>query len=166
MTVREVFEAAREAAIEMRTISEQAESRREAIGVQGHDMGTHSKSGILDPMRKVLELIMWEEQQVSSSGLEQLVDDANELVVGMSTFEPPVCVEIISKYYLMGESWGSIVRGNRRMGLGPISERLPVLAGKDVETQIAIVERLADAAIADCEQMGIPHLRRLAAGLE
>ncbi len=42
MTVREVLDAAYEAALELRRIDEEAQARRDAIGPQGYHVGVHA----------------------------------------------------------------------------------------------------------------------------
>lgn len=153
MTVREVFLAAREAAIEIRKIEEQAQVKRDAIGVQGHGYETHSKSGILDPSRKILDLIEWEESQVNSDELQSPIDDAYELLAGIQTVADDLSVEITSRYYLQAESWNEIARS--------LETRVESLAGLGRGKQVSLLAKTMDAAMEQWERIGIAHLREM-----
>lgn len=151
LTVREVFQAAREAAIEIRKIEEEMQTKRDAIGVQGHGYETHSKSGILDPSRKILELIEWEESQVNSESLQQPIDEAYELLAGIQTIADDLSVEITSRYYLQAESWHEIAKS--------LEPRVESLAGLSRNRQVSLLSRTMDAAMSQWERVGIAHLR-------
>lgn len=153
LTVREVFLAAREAAIEIRKIEEQAQVKRDAIGVQGHGYETHSKSGILDPSRKILDLIEWEESQVNSDELQSPIDDAYELLAGIQTVADDLSVEITSRYYLQAESWNEIARS--------LEPRVESLAGLGRGKQVSLLSKTMDAAMEQWERIGIAHLREM-----
>lgn len=153
LTVREVFQAAREAAIEIRKVEEQAQVKRDAIGVQGHGYETHSKSGILDPSRKILELIEWEETQVNSDDLREPIDDAYELLKGIQTIADDLSVEITSRYYLQAESWQEIARS--------LEPRVESLAGLNRSRQVSLLSKTMDAAMDQWERIGIAHLREM-----
>lgn len=57
MTPSEAFERSRQSAKRIRQIDEEMSDLRDRIGVQGYSYGFHSKNGILDPMRKLIEAI-------------------------------------------------------------------------------------------------------------
>lgn len=153
LTVREVFQAAREAAIEIRMIEEQAQAKRDAIGVQGHGYETHSKSGILDPSRKILELIEWEESQVNSDELREPINDAYELLRGIDRIADKLCVEITTRYYLRAESWQEIARS--------LEARVESLAGLSRMRQVSLLSKTMDAAMDQWELVGIAHLKEM-----
>lgn len=55
MRPSEVFEQARVSARRIRQIDEELRNLRNRIGQQGYSLGYHSKNGILDPMRKLID---------------------------------------------------------------------------------------------------------------
>lgn len=161
MTVKEVLEAAREAAIEIRRIEEEAEIRRQRIGVQGHGYDVHSKSGILDPMRKVDDLLEWQESQYDNSDILPPIDEGYELVAGIERISDPFTVEVVTRYYLQGESWREIVEG-LPVGMTPISERSNgLLSGLSHSDQIKVLVKSVDESIKEWERIGIPHLKEM-----
>lgn len=159
MTVREVLDAAREAAIEMRRIEEEAEARRSGIGVQGHTYGFHAKNGILDPMRKVDDLIAWQEQQVSSAELGKPIAEAYEILCGIEKVSDSMTVEVMTRYYCKGESMKSIIDGT---GDTPaLSKRIGSLSDMTRPQQFRTLERAMRTVIDFCESIGIAHLREM-----
>lgn len=164
MTVREVLQAARDAAVEMRRIDEQAEIRRQLIGVQGHNsFDVHGKSGILDPMRHVIELMDWQEEVVSKDDLQVPIDEAYQIVKGISHISDGLTLEVVTRYYLQGESWGEIINGYERDGekMPPISERTDVLAGVSKAKQHKWLSKAMSMAIDEWERIGIAHLKEM-----
>lgn len=164
MTVREVLEAAREAAVELRTIEEQAEIRLQSIGVQGHNnFEIHAKVGILDPMRHVVELIDWQADLTDVDRLRDPIADAYGIVSGISHISDGVTVELVTRYYLQGESWREIVDGYVRGGerMTPISEREHALKGLSRAKQIERLSKAMDVAIDGWERIGIAHLKEM-----
>lgn len=153
LTVREVFVAAREAAIEIRKIEEQAQAKRDAIGVQGHGYETHAKTGILDPSRKILELIEWEESQVNSDELREPIDEAYELLTGIQAIADDLSVEITSRYYLQAEPWAEIARS--------LEHRVESLKGMPRSKQVSLLSKTLDVAMDQWERVGIAHLREM-----
>ena len=157
LTVLEVLEAAREAAVEIRRFEEQAEIRRQLIGVQGHNsFEVHAKTGILDPMRHVIELMDW--QQESEEDVLELrdpIDEAYELVAGAETVTDSLSIEVITRYYLQAESWNSIARdlGDRR--------HVEPLVGMDRKSQVSLLERALAAVVRDLETIGIARLKEM-----
>lgn len=57
MKASDVFVRSREAALRIRAIEAEKRELMDRIGVQGHTYGAHAKNGILDPMRKVDDMI-------------------------------------------------------------------------------------------------------------
>lgn len=153
MTVLEVLEAAREAAVEIRRFEEQAEIRRQLIGVQGHNsFEVHPKTGVLDPMRHVIELMDWQ-QETDVSDLQDPIDEASLLVDGAEKLLDSLTVEVIARYYLQAESWNSIARD--------LSDRLDPLKGLDRHSQVALLERALKAVVAQLESIGIARLKEM-----
>lgn len=155
MTVKEVLEAAREAALEIRRIEEQAELMRLSIGVQGHGYDVHSKSGILDPSRKIDELLAWEQEQVDVAELQGPIEDAAILVAGAEHVSDGLMVEVTTRYYLQAESWVEIARTLEARGI-------EYLQGHTRKDQIKILNGALEDAIANWERLGIAHLREMA----
>lgn len=164
MTVREVLEAARDAATAIRRLEEEAELRREAIGVQGHTYGRHSKNGILDPMRKVDDLIDYQSEQVDLLDLRQPIDDAWEVVRGIEKVADGLSVELVTRYYLQGETWRDIVDGYRLPDgtvMPPIGERTESLDGVPRSKQFKWLRKAMGEAMGQWEAIGIAHLREM-----
>lgn len=159
LTLRELLEAARGAAIEIRRIEEQVELRRQRIGVQGHGYDVHGKSGILDPMRKIDELIDYQHSVfIERSDFTRTIEEAWRVMRGIATFADDLSVEIATRYYLQAEDWLEIVDAN---GDHPISERVEFLQGCDVDKQLSLLRRAMDVRIAEWEQVGIAKLKEL-----
>ena len=159
MTIKEVLDSAREAALEIRRMEEESELRRQQIGVQGHSYGAHSKNGIRDPMRKVIELIDWEKERIASLRLNDAIEEGYEIVAGLEKVTDPATVEVLTRYYLQGESWMDIVSGKN--GVGPISERIDLLVGHKYDTQVKILSSSIDGTIQSWESIGIAHLKEM-----
>lgn len=164
MTVREVLEAAREAAVELRMIEEQAEMRLQSIGVQGHNsFEVHAKTGILDPMRHVVELMDWQSELVDLERLREPIAEASCIVSGISHISDSLTVEIVTRYYLQGESWREIVDGYDRHGVRvpPMAERADALSGVPRTKQFEWLSKAMDAVIDQWERVGIAHLKEM-----
>lgn len=163
MTVREVLQAAREAAVEIRTMEEQAQIRREAIGVQGHGYGFHSKAGILDPTRKIDELILWEEERVGADYLREPIDEAWDVISGATHIADDVTIQVVTRYFLQAESWSEIVSGWTRNGqvMPPISESIETLGGNTHADQVKILSASILANIGEWESIGIAKLKEM-----
>ena len=156
MTVREVLDAAREAALEIRRLEEQAEMRWQAIGVQGHNsFEVHPKSGILDPMRHVIEYLDWSEDAIDTEGLNEPINDAYEILRGIEHVADPLSVELATRYYLQAESWPSIARD-----LGEV-RHIEALADLDRSEQIRILIKAMEEAVAEWDRIGIAHLKEM-----
>lgn len=164
MTVREVLEAAREAAVEIRKLEEQMEFRRQAIGVQGHNnFEMHAKSGILDPMRHVIELMDWQSEYVGRGDLQAPINDAYQLICGISHITDDFTVEVVTRFYLQGESWREILEGYEHDGvrMPPITERTNLFDGLRRSDQTTILKRAMSNAIDAWESIGIAHLKEM-----
>lgn len=162
MKVKEVLETAREAAIKKRQLEEQAEIRRQSIGVQGHNsFEVHAKSGILDPMRHVVELMDWQDELVCEEDLDAPIMEAYEIVAGIERISRGVIVETTMRYYLQGESWRDIVDGYERSGIRmtPIYEREEHLKGLSKSKQTEWLQAELDKSMEKWEKIGIAHLK-------
>lgn len=163
MTVREVLQAAREAAVEIRTMEEQAQIRREAIGVQGHGYGFHSKTGILDPTRKIDELMLWEEERVGADHLREPIDEAWDVIAGATRIADDVTIQVVTRYFMQAESWSEIVSGLTRDGqrMPPMSESVEALRGKPHADQVTMLSASVFACIGEWESIGIARLKEM-----
>ena len=159
LTILEVFEAARDAAIRIRRIEEQTEVKRERVGVQGHGYEVHAKSGILDPMRKVDELLDWQAAQLSDSELAEPIEEALEVVRGIETLGDDLAVELVVRHYLQAESWESIVRGDD--GSPSMSDRIDAFADISVKRQVQYLKEAFRQVLPDWERIGIARLKQM-----
>lgn len=159
MTVLEVFEAARDAARRMRSIEEESAIRRERVGVQGHGYEVHAKSGILDPMRKVDDLLDWQEDQESTLGLEALIDEAWDVLCGIATLGDDFAVELVTRHYLQCESWASIAYGID--GARPMRERIEALKGVPRDKHAEYLRKAFRAVLPEWERIGIAKLKQM-----
>ena len=151
--VREVFELAREAALEIRHSEEELQLKVEAIGVQGHGYEVHSKSGILDPMRKVDELLDAQAEAVDIDGLNTLVEDGFVIMSGAEKILHPTDVEILTRFWLQAETWRNIARS--------LEEREGSLKGRSRAEQVDMLKKASDAAIDRLERIGVAHLKEM-----
>ena len=153
MTVREVLDAAREAALEIRRIEDEAEIRREAVGPQGHSYDPHPKSGILDPMRHVDDLIEWEMAQINVAELQEPIAEAADIVRGIDRLGDHGATEIVTRYYLQGESWHEIVSA--------MESHTDYLKGLPRKTQIKCLKEAIGPSIDLWESIGIAKLKEM-----
>lgn len=160
LSVRELLEIAREAAVKMRQIDEQVEIRRQMIGVQGHNsFEVHAKSGILDPMRHVIDLMEWQESLEEIPDLNAPIEEAYSIMAGIAKIADGVTVEVVTRYYLQGMSLREIVDGCD--GYPPLSERTDGLDGLPKQKQLSWVKKAMDLAIDQWELIGIAHLKEM-----
>ena len=118
LTVKDILDAARMCALEIRRIEEEHRIRREAIGVQGHSYDVHSKTGVRDPMRLLVDYMDWENEQVAEVSREP-IEEAYEIVDGASHVTDSLTIEVITRYYLQAESLVELARdlaANRNLG--------------------------------------------------
>lgn len=156
MQVRDVLEAAFEAAVEIRRIEEQIEARRSAIGVQGHSYGVHAKTGILDPSRKVDDLMDWEMELVNVDELQKPIEEAYRIVAGVATFADDSTVEVVTRRFLQGESWVEIARD--------IERRTESFKRLKRGEQVRCLKEAMDHSILDWEKIGIARLKEMGRG--
>lgn len=164
MKVREVLEIAREAAVKLRQLEELSEVRLQSIGVQGHNsFEVHAKSGILDPMRHVIELMDWQEELVNFEDLQAPIDDGFEIISGAAHISDSVMIEVATRYYLQGESWHEIIDGYERDGrkMPPLSERMEKLGEVSRSKQFDWCKKALDIAVEQWERIGIAHLKEM-----
>lgn len=136
----------------------------QAIGVQGHNsFEVHAKSGILDPMRHVVELMDWQDELVNEPDLQAPISEAYELVAGIEHVTDGVTVEVVTRYYLQGESWREIIDGYEYGGVKvtPIAERMSILEGMSRAKQFSALQKAMDSSIDQWERIGIAHLKEM-----
>jgi len=155
LTVREILDAARDAALQIRRIEEELELKQQAIGPQGYSVGPHSKNGILDPMRKVDEMLDAQHELADVAELQEPLDEAWDVVRGIEKIADSLTVELVIRYYLHAESWSVIARD--------LSDNRHVesLVGITRSEQIVLLSKTMDVAISQWEQTGIAHLREM-----
>ena len=157
MGVRDTFEAARASAIELRRIEHEAALRRSTIGVGGHSYEYHPKSGILDPSRKVIDLLDWEMEQEGGDGLRACISDARIILAGAARIIDPLAVDALRSYYTEGRSIRTVADSLRTHApeLGDMgdTERARIV-GKAIERTVAFLEQIGYAHLRD---MGLPH---------
>jgi len=110
--VKEILESASEAERQRRTVVERMESRRAMLDLHSGGGTSISKGTILDPMRRVDDLI--DSNAADSMLLEQLeseLDEAWQMVGGMSELGADDGAQVCCRRYLWLEGWGEIARG-------------------------------------------------------
>ena len=104
MTIREMLSQARDAALEIRRIEMEADERIGSIGVGARSFEAHGALGsVLDPMRKVDELLDWQAGQIDSAGLVGQIEDAAEIVSGIRASGDEMAAEIALRYFVRAE---------------------------------------------------------------
>ena len=161
LSVRDVLEQAREAALEIRRAEEELQVQMESIGPQGYSMGVHAKHGILDPMRKVDAMIDYAETSIDYELLNQTVDEGVAVVAGIAKVSDPLTVEVVTRYYLQAESWSDIVKGNPANGTKPLAERHESLSGMSNTRLTKLLKLSVNEMIDRWESIGIAHLKEM-----
>lgn len=104
MTIWEMLSQARDAALEIRRIEMEADERIGSMGVGARSYEAHGALGsVLDPMRKVDELIDWQSGQIDSAGLVGQVEDAAEIVSGIRASGDEMAAEVATRYFVNAE---------------------------------------------------------------
>lgn len=104
MTIWEMLSQARDAALEIRRIERETDERIGSIGVGARSYEAHGAMGsVLDPMRKVDELIDWQSGQIDSDGLVGQIEDAEEIVSGIRASGDGMAAEIATRYFVNAE---------------------------------------------------------------
>ena len=141
MTCEELFESARNAALQIRRIEEQAQALSEGIGVQGHKYERVNVTGTLDWTAKVDDLLQWEtnaKERIAECHRELGI--AWELVAGMERLGWDVT--LATERYLRGKPWDEVVGKN----------------------QIASAQARCRAMFANVDQIGIAKVREVGRG--
>lgn len=111
MTALEFFASARDAALQIKSLEERAQIMRERVGVQGHGYDAHGKSGVLDPMRKVDDLVDWEatfDEQVAECN--KVIAEGWEIVGGIDALGGHEMAQVLGRHYLMAEDVAEIAK--------------------------------------------------------
>ena len=154
MSVYDTLAASRDAAIELSHIESRGRMLRDAIGVHGHTYDVHPKNGILDPMRRVVDLVAWEDESRGAEALRLTLDDGAELVRGASVICDHLGVEVLRRYYLQGEPMEHIAAD-----VGP---RVKELADLEPHECAKVLEGALRGVVRDLEDAGVARLRQLA----
>lgn len=153
LTVQDVLEAAREAAIEIRRIEEQKQARLTALGPGGHTYDAHPKVGILDPMRHMDALMDWQDEQMHALNLQPPIEDGYTLMSGIERVADSFDVEVATRYYLQAESWREIARS--------LEGRVEFLQGHTRDEQVLILSKSLEHCVEQWNSIGIAHLKEM-----
>lgn len=145
MTVRDVLESAMEAERQRQTVSARMQMRRDLLGMHGGGGENIAKGTILDPMRQVDECL--DAEASDSMLLEQLeaeLDDAWQMIGGMSVMGADDGAQVLCRHYLWLEGWAEIAES---MG--------------HTETEC---QALAEMTISWADEIGVARLRQKSYG--
>ncbi len=141
MRPSEVLRRSREAVFRMRAIDAEKVELRDRIGVQGHTYGRHAKNSILDPMRKVDDLVdITADLDMERMECQRDVSAAWSLMAGVRAMCPYEDAEyLLSRYYMYGESMDRLARST------PYS--------------VSVIQRALKASVEWCDGQGIARLK-------
>lgn len=145
MTVRDVLESAMEAERQRQAVTSRMQMRRDLLGMHGGGGEAIAKGTILDPMRQVDECL--DAEASDSMLLEQLeseLDDAWQMVGGISVMGADDGAQVLCRHYLWLEGWDEIARG---MG--------------HTETEC---QALAEMTMSWADEIGVARLRQVSYG--
>lgn len=161
MTVTELLDSARDAATKIRRMEYEDELMTARVGPQGYSMGIHSKGAVLDPMRKVDDLIDWQSRKRDLDWLQEPIDEAWDVVKGIRKLTDDFTVEIVTRYYLQAETWPEIVDGDERAGIKPMSERVSGYEDMSRTAQISSLRSALESSLRFWNRIGIARLKRM-----
>jgi hypothetical protein len=152
LIVRNILETARDAVLQIRRFKDEMAVMESDIGVHGHGYDYHQKTGILDPMRKV-DAILDARSSVSINEpeLQLAIDEAREIVAGISHIADPVTVESVEMYYLCASSWLAV--GDM------VAEKTGMMRDMDRKERAEKVECALENQIRQWEAIGVARLR-------
>lgn len=145
MTVRDVLESAMEAERQRQAVTSRMQMRRDLLGMHAGGGEAIAKGTILDPMRQVDECL--DAEASDSMLMEQLeaeLDDAWQMVGGMSVMGADDGAQVLCRHYLWLEGWPEIARG---MG--------------HTETEC---QALAEMTMSWADEIGVARLRQVSYG--
>lgn len=151
--VRDVLELARDAALEIRRSEEEMQLKLEAIGPQGYSVGPHSHVGILDPMRKVDDLMDAQAAQIDLHKLQEPIEEGYDLMAGIEQVTDSLTVEVATRYWLQAESWREVAR--------TVEHRIPELESKTREQQVVLLKNSMDTLVSEWEKVGVARLKEM-----
>lgn len=145
MLPSEVLRAAREANRDIERIEAEMRDLEERIGVQGHGYERHSKNGMLDPSRRVIEKLSAEEEfEREVAECVRMLSEARRLVIGARIRLGDDVADVLELYYVDGMS---IVAVARYVGQG-----------------VRVTEMMRKVALAECDRIGYVRLKEAAYG--
>jgi hypothetical protein len=154
MTVVELLSEAREAALEIRRIEIETSDRMDACGIGARSYEAHGPLGsTLDPMRKVDELVDWQAEQIATRDLERPIAEAAQIVAGIDACGDTLAVEVVTRYYLQGESWHRIV--------ADVAPRYEHFDGMSTHDAAEMLHRALTRSLAEWDSVGIARLREM-----
>lgn len=154
MTLWEMLSQARDAALEIRRIEMETDERIGSIGVGARSYEAHGALGsVLDPMRKVDELIDWQSGQIDSAGLVGQIEDASEIVSGIRASGDGMAAEIALRYFVRAEPMTKIA--------ADVKGRSDATAEMDDAAAAALMLRALEKSLCYWDEIGIARLREI-----
>jgi hypothetical protein len=154
MTIWEMLSQARDAALEIRRIEMETDERIGSIGVGARSYEAHGALGsVLDPMRKVDELIDWQSGQIDSSGLVGQIEDAAEIVSGIRASGDEMAAEIALRYFVRAEPMPKIA--------ADVKGRSDATAEMDDAAAAAVMLKALEKSLCYWDEIGIARLREI-----
>lgn len=140
MRARDVFDGAREARMRIDALEERSMVMHERIGIQGRGMGSFA-SGVLDPMRKVDDLLDWEIEEYDAvmSSCRSALDEADALLRGLRAMGYDDAATALRLYYVDA------------MGLMDVCDR--------VDHGPELVQMMLDTALSYIDETGIAKVK-------
>lgn len=157
MTIWEMLSQARDAALEIRRIERETDERIGSIGVGARSYEAHGAMGsVLDPMRKVDELIDWQSGQIDSDGLVGQIEDAEEIVSGIRASGDEMAAEIALRYFVRAEPMTKIA--------ADVKGRAKLTAEMDDETAARMMMLALEKLLCYWDGVGIARIREIGRG--
>ena len=157
MTIREMLSQARDAALEIRRIEMEADERIGSIGVGARSFEAHGALGsVLDPMRKVDELLDWQAGQIDSAGLVGQIEDAAEIVSGIRASGDEMAAEIALRYFVRAEPMTEIA--------ADLKGRSDATAEMDDAEAASVMLRALEKWLCCWDGVGVARLREIGRG--
>ena len=105
------------------------------------------------PIRKIDDLIEWERTQTNVAELQAPIIEASDIVAGIDKLGDHGATEIVTRYYLQGESWHEIVRA--------MESRNDYLKRLPRATQVKCLKEAIEPSLDLWESIGIAKLKEL-----
>ena len=141
MTARDVFVQAREAALRIRSVEARLQEMHDRIGVQGRGGSSISIGSVLDPMRKVDDLLDWESTEYASvlESSQDAIDEARVVLRGMAAMGYKDAADALRLRYL------------RALSAEAVASRV----GHSAD----VVEMMCETALKWCDEVGLAKIK-------